>query len=143
MIIKSKDLKLAFKSKWPKLRQIWLRNKKFIAPSFGELSTVVRIVKKDIPKTKIIAGFNECENLALYLHSVVKLFRAKLDLPERERLNWAFGDFICQKETMFDGLVVHTACICFCDDKFYVIEPMDDYSIQEISKIYRPFFINM
>jgi hypothetical protein len=137
MKITSKDLKKEFKSEWKELRQIWLRNKEYVVP---KLKDVEDITQQYICTLPVIPGFNECENFALYLHANVKKHIVE---EGKLKLNWAFGDFICKKETMFFGTVIHTACICFCEEGFYFIEPLDQNKIVKANKDYKPFFINL
>lgn len=137
MKITSKDLKKEFKSEWNSLRQIWLRNKEYIIP---ELKDVEEVVKKYICDLPVINGFNECENFALYLHANVKKHIAE---EGKLKLNWAFGDFICKKETLFFGTVIHTACICLCEEGFYIIEPLEKNKILKANNDYKPFFVNL
>jgi len=136
MKINAKDLRKEFKAVWPDLRQIWLRNKEYIIPAVKDLKSVIKLYKCDLP---VIAGFNECENYALYLHSDVKKHIVKED---KLKLNWAFGDFICQKESLF-GTGVHTANICLCEEGFYIIEPMEKNKIIENIDSYKLFFVNL
>ena len=131
-----KDLKAKFKTQWPDLRQIWLRNDTYIIPSLKEMESVVKQYVSDLP---IIKGFNECENFALFLHAEVKKHGVKSGLKH----NWAFGDFICKKQSMFQGVVIHSACICLCEEGFYIIEPMENNRILKANEDYKPFFINL
>lgn len=140
MLISSKDFRAKSKEQWTKLRPIWLRNKYYITPTPEELEEVVSQYIVDLP---VIPGFNECENFALYLHSAVKMHRAKLTLKKDEQYNWAFGDFICQKDTFLQGFVPHTACICLTTDGFRFIEPMEENRILKPNKDYGPFFVNL
>jgi len=135
-MITSKKLRSAFKSEWPELTQVWLRNKKYIKPGLEDLKAVVSLYVSDLP---VITGVNECENFALYLHSAVK----KHCVENETEFNWAFGDFICKKEDLFFGTVTHTACICLCEDGFYIIEPMENNKVLKTNKNYKPFFINL
>jgi len=137
MKITANDLRIKFKELNPNLRQIWLRNKEYIIPTLDELKTVV---DKYICELPVIDGFNECENYALFLHSNVKKHIVE---EGKLKLNWAFGDFICQKEILFFGTVIHTANICLCDDEFYIVEPLEKNKILKFNDDYRPFFINL
>lgn len=141
MIITSEDLRKDFETKWPILRQVWLRNKIYITPPLQELKDVIKLYPIDHP---IIPGFNECENFALFLHYKVKKHRVKLyeqgKLKADELYNWAFGDFICKKNIWFQGPIPHSACVCRCEEGFYFIEPMEQNIVVEPSSDYEPFF---
>lgn len=140
MIILANDLKQEFKKQWPSLRQIWLRNNKYIVPT---LEQVKKVTEKYICELSIIKGYNECENFALYLHANVKKHNVMQGI---DKYNWAFGDFICQFTSTMFGDVIHTANICYTKEGFYFIEPMERNKIVKSDKInndYKPFFINL
>ncbi len=137
MKITANDLSVEFKKLQADLRQIWLRNKEYWIPSLDELQTVV---EKYICELPVISGFNECENYALFLHSAVKKHIVEEGILN---LNWAFGDFICKKKTIFFGTVIHTACICLTDQGFYIIEPLEKNKVQAVNEDYDIFFINL
>ena len=139
MIISSSKLRKRFKEQWPGLTQIWLRNKEYTVPTLLDVMRVTSIPEY-ICKLPVINGFNECENYALFLHAKVKEHIVKEGLI---KLNWAFGDFICEKETMFENRVIHTACICLCEEGFYFIEPLEQNKILEVNNDYKPFMINL
>ena len=142
MVVTSNELRDRFNILWPNLKDIWLRNKQYILPTKKELEDAISLF--DYSDMKTIPGFNECENFALFLHSDIKKFRVLQDLPNPQQLNWCFGDFICKKQTTFQGIAIHTANICLCEDDFYIIEPMYDNLITkaDINK-YDIFFVNM
>ena len=135
-IITAKELRVEFKSEWTSLTQIWLRNKKYICPTLSELKIVIEQYPVETP---VIEGFNECENFALFLHADVKRHNV---LNSTGLYNWAFGDFICKKDSIF-GTGVHTACICLCKEGFVVVEPMENNKIITVLNEYKPFFINL
>lgn len=134
--ITAKVLRDKFKTTWSDLRHIWLRNNEYIIPELKDVETVVEQYKCSLP---VIAGFNECENYALYLHAAVKKHIVE---EGKLSLNWAFGDFICKKESLF-GTGVHTANICLCKEGFYIIEPMEENKVLKVNNDYKPFFINL
>jgi len=136
MQITSKELRKKFKDEFDGLTQIWLRNKEYVTPTIDELKEVVDKYVCDLP---IIQGFNECENFALFLHADVKKYIVKIN---KVHYNWAFGDFICKKESIF-GTGIHTACICLCEEGFVIIEPMENNKIITTINEYKPFFINL
>ena len=142
MVISSTDVRIKLKTLWPSLNHIWLRNKKYIAPSINEL--VELVYKYDKSYLPFIKKFNECENYALFLHSDVKLYRVDKTLAKQERLNWAFGDMLCEKKGL-TGWKSHTANICICKEGIYIIEPMRKKKKVERANVkrYKVFYINL
>ena len=138
MVITSEDVRFKLTDIWGDLKDIWLRNKKYISPTQQELQNALD--KFNYSNLPVIPGFNECENFSLFLHSDIK----KYGVSEDQNYNWAFGDFICKKTTTFQGVRVHSANICICQDDIYIIEPMynNTVSIADKNK-YDIFFVNM
>ena len=118
MILTSKQIRKRLKKKWPKLRNIWLTDKKYLAVRQRELQLVLDDWQADLKNYEYKPTVSECEEYALFLHAFVKLRQLR---DRNDDYNWAYGECIASKLLGFKQ--VHSANIYLTYNKIFMAEP--------------------
>ncbi len=129
-------MRMLLKDIWPRLRYIWILDRKFWVPSKAQLKNLLKISKVD--KEKYIPLARDCEDFSLQLNADIK--SRALDIY-RDDLAIAFGEVAGSE---FRGrLYMHAVNICFCEEGVYLVEPQDDRIWEATSENDNVFFVKI
>ena len=143
-MLSSDEIRAKLKHYWPNLggwfkcNRIWLKNQWYETPTLSQLNKALNACRINLPYTQ---NLNECDNFALFLHAKAKEYQVK-NYPQ-SKYTWAFGDFVAKRRGLL-GDTIHSACFCFSENGFYIVEPTTDGNkIKELRDGYKAIVINM